>query len=157
MKEASSVEDHFDLKATKDTPFQDQSSRLPFLRLLFTFSGLALGYFLSFLDQTSVATVTSSIVAELHAGASISWVGASFLVAKFHSFDCLGTHCSTTFQLIWGRFSDIFGRKNILMSCLAIFTLGDLLCGFARTEIQLYVFRAIAGIGGGGINSLCMI
>jgi MFS family permease len=69
----------------------------------------------------------------------------------------LVTNVSTTFQLIWGRFSDIFGRKNILLVCLGIFTLGDLLCGFARTEIQLYVFRAIAGIGGGGINSLCMI
>ena len=64
---------------------------------------------------------------------------------------------STTFQLIWGRFSDIFGRKVILLICLGIFMLGDLLCGFARSEIQLYFFRAIAGVGGGGINSLCMI
>ena len=73
---------------------QDQSTQLPLFRLLFTFSGLALGYFLSFLDQTSVATVTSSIALEFHAGAryqtfcicelrnSISWVGASFLIAK---------------------------------------------------------------------------
>lgn len=83
MKENLSVEDGVDIKASKeDAIFQDQSSRLPLLRLLFTFSGLALGYFLSFLDQTSVATVTSSIAAELHAGASISWVGASFLIAK---------------------------------------------------------------------------
>ena len=43
------------------------------------------------------------------------------------------------------------------MICLTIFMLGDLLCGFSRSAIQLYVFRAIAGIGGGGINSLCMI
>jgi len=64
---------------------------------------------------------------------------------------------STTFQLIWGRLSDIFGRKIILMTCLTIFMVGDLLCGFSRTAIQLYIFRAIAGIGGGGINSLCMI
>jgi MFS family permease len=43
------------------------------------------------------------------------------------------------------------------MTCLGIFMLGDLLCGFSRSAIQLYIFRAIAGIGGGGINSLCMI
>jgi hypothetical protein len=70
MKESLALADGQDTNPIKEEAiFQDQSSRLPFLRLLFTFSGLALGYFLSFLDQTSVATVTSSIAAELHAGA----------------------------------------------------------------------------------------
>jgi MFS family permease len=67
------------------------------------------------------------------------------------------TNVSTTFQLVWGRLSDIFGRKIILMTCLVIFMLGDFLCGFSQSAIQLYIFRAIAGIGGGGINSLCKI
>jgi hypothetical protein len=87
--------DYEDESMKKPNPvLQDQSTEMPFIRLLFTFSGLALGYFLSFLDQTSVATVTSSIAAEFNAGArylfglkmltcSISWVGASFLVAKY--------------------------------------------------------------------------
>lgn len=48
------------------------------------------------------------------------------------------------------RLRDIFGRKALMMSALFIFAVGDLLCGFAKTPVQLYVFRAIAGIGGGG-------
>jgi MFS family permease len=125
-----------------------------------------LGYFLSYLDQTSVATITTAIAIEFNAGAryvypkvanySIEWVGASFLVTKYTA-EVVHTNISTTFQLVWGRLSDIFGRKIILMTCLVIFMLGDLLCGFSQSAIQLYIFRAIAGIGGGGINSLCKI
>ena len=145
MKESLALADGQDTNPIKEEAiFQDQSSRLPFLRLLFTFSGLALGYFLSFLDQTSVATVTSSIAAELHA-ALATWHQSH---DRLHRGGFAGTVAPE---------QDIFGRKNILLVCLGIFSLGDLLCGFARTEIQLYVFRAIAGIGGGGINSLCMI
>ena len=43
------------------------------------------------------------------------------------------------------------------MVCLGIFLLGDILCGFSTSALQLYIFRAVAGIGGGGINSLCMV
>lgn len=148
----------------------DQTTKLTGGRLIYTYSKLALGYFLSYLDQTSVATITTAIAIEFNAGAryvhctvypkvadhSIEWVGASFLVTKYTA-EIVHTNISTTFQLVWGRLSDIFGRKIILMTCLVIFMLGDLLCGFSQSAIQLYIFRAIAGIGGGGINSLCKI
>lgn len=60
-------------------------------------------------------------------------------------------------QPIYGRLSDIFGRKVILLASLVIFLLGSLACAVAQTMIQLIVFRAIQGIGGGGILTLSMI
>jgi Na+/melibiose symporter-like transporter len=106
---------------------------------------LSVCLFVSFIDQTSVSTATPAIAGDLNTGTATSWIGTSFLIA------------STAFQLINGRLSDIFGRKNLLLICLALMALGDLGCGFAQTAVQLFVLRAIAGIGGGGINSLVMI
>lgn len=98
-------------------------------RLIISISALSLCLFVSFLDQTCVSTATPSIAGELHTGASTSWIGTSFLIA------------STSFQLVNGRLSDIFGRKILLLLCLALMGLGDLLCGFSRTDVQFYVFR----------------
>jgi MFS family permease len=92
-----------------------------------------------------VSTSIPAVSAELNTGSATSWIGASFLIA------------STAFQLINGRLSDIFGRKHCLLFCLGLIALGDVLSGFAKTKEQLFAFRAIAGVGGGGINSICMI
>ncbi|CAJ0550083.1 Ff.00g100130.m01.CDS01 [Fusarium sp. VM40] len=118
---------------------------LPRKRLLISITALSVCLFVSFLDQTSVSTATPALAGELKTGTSTSWIGTSFLIA------------STAFQLINGRLSDIFGRKNMLLLCLFLMGVGDLACGFAKTPVRLYVFRAIAGVGGGGINSLVMI
>ncbi|KAF5534367.1 major facilitator superfamily transporter [Fusarium napiforme] len=122
-----------------------RNSDLPRKRLLISITALSVCLFVSFLDQTSVSTATPSVAGELKTGTSTSWIGTSFLIA------------STAFQLINGRLSDIFGRKNMLLLCLFLMGVGDLACGFAKTPVQLYVFRSIAGVGGGGINSLVMI
>ncbi|KAH9487281.1 MFS transporter M2 [Psilocybe cubensis] len=124
---------------------QDQTSRLTGIQLLIVFLGLNLALLISFLDSTSVSTALPDIASDLKAGNSISWTGTSFLVAN------------TGFQIITARLSDIFGRKAVLISCLFLFGFGDLLCGFATSEAWLYACRSIAGIGGGGINSLTMI
>lgn len=63
----------------------------------------------------------------------------------------------TAFLLINSRLSDIFGRKALLLLSLLLLALGDLLCGFARTGPTLFVFRALSGIGAGGVNSLVMV
>lgn len=60
-------------------------------------------------------------------------------------------------QPIYGRLSDIFGRKVVLLVALGIFLVGSLACAVAQTMIQLIVFRAIQGVGGGGIQTLSMI
>ncbi|KAF6787639.1 major facilitator superfamily transporter [Colletotrichum sojae] len=114
-------------------------------RMLLAFSALSVCLFVSFIDQTSVSTAVPAIAGDLGTGTATSWIGTSFLIA------------STAFQLINGRLSDIFGRKNLLMVCLVLMAVGDVLCGFSKTKEQLFAFRAIAGIGGGGINSIVMI
>ncbi|BGP36741.1 hypothetical protein JCM10449v2_000643 [Rhodotorula kratochvilovae] len=124
---------------------QDQTSRLSGGQLLIVFFGLQVALFLSFLDSTSVSTAAPAIGRDLGASSSISWVGSSFLLAN------------TSFQIVTSRLSDIFGRKAVLLGSLLLFVLGDLLCGFAQSGIWLYACRGIAGIGGGGINSLSMI
>ncbi|PGH16034.1 hypothetical protein AJ79_02014 [Helicocarpus griseus UAMH5409] len=131
--------------STRWVDTQDLSNEFPFTRLLIILSALAFTLFVSFIDQTSVSTTLPQIAKDLDAFASISWVGTSFLIAN------------TSFQLVNGRLSDIFGRKTCLLICMALLALGDLLCGFAESPVQLYVFRGIAGIGAGGINSLVMI
>lgn len=114
-------------------------------RLMIAIPALSVCLFVSFVDQTSVSTVTPAIADDLNTGTATSWIGTSFLIA------------STAFQLINGRLSDIFGRKNMLLICLFLMALGDLGCGFAQTAGQLFALRSIAGVGGGGINSLVMI
>lgn len=109
------------------------------------FPTLCVALFVSFFDQTSVSTSIPAISADLDTGEATSWIGASFLIS------------STAFQLINGRLSDLFGRKNLLLASLVLLGLGDLLCGFAQNAKQLFVYRAVAGIGGGGVNSIVLI
>ncbi|KAG9186872.1 hypothetical protein G6011_09980 [Alternaria panax] len=122
-----------------------QRNTMTSTQLRIAIPALSVCLFVSFIDQTSVSTATPAIAVDLNTGTATSWIGTSFLIA------------STAFQLINGRLSDIFGRKNMLLISLTLMALGDLGCGFARTAVQLFVLRAIAGIGGGGINSLVMI
>ncbi|KAF4304005.1 Major facilitator superfamily [Botryosphaeria dothidea] len=123
----------------------DQTSRLPFRRLLSAYLCLAAIYFISSLDINSVATALPAISRSLNAGNSITWAGTSYLMGQ------------TAFQVLYGRLSDIFGRKPILLVCVGFLVLGDLLCGFAQTATWLYVCRALSGVGGGGISSLVQI
>ncbi|KAK9418847.1 hypothetical protein SUNI508_07619 [Seiridium unicorne] len=123
----------------------NQRSPLSGKHLMITFPTLCAALFVSFFDQTSVSTSIPAISAELNTGEATSWIGASFLIS------------STAFQLINGRLSDLFGRKNLLLASLVLLGFGDLLCGFAKTAEQLFAFRAVAGIGGGGVNSIVMI
>ncbi|WRT68119.1 uncharacterized protein IL334_005094 [Kwoniella shivajii] len=123
----------------------DQTTRLPKSKLILLCFGLQIALFLSFIDSTSVSTILPIVGADLNAANSITWAGTAFLVAN------------TSFQVITSRLSDCFGRKIILMGSLFLFALGDLLAGFATNKVWLYCARAVAGIGGGGINSLSMI
>ena len=146
--------------ARDEIVLQDQATRLPKAKLYLLFLGLQTALLLSFIDSTSVSTILPIIGRDLDASSSIVWAGTAFLVAN------------TSFQIITSRLSDIFGRKIVLLGSLhvspltrsdlslmirAIFAFGDLLAGFAKNAVWLYCGRAVAGIGGGGINSLTMI
>ncbi|KAF5609437.1 major facilitator superfamily transporter [Fusarium subglutinans] len=124
-----------------DGELQDQSRRLPFFRLILAYLCLCFCYFISYLDMNSVATSLPTISEALDAGPTVTWVGTSYLLGQL------------SFQPLYGRISDITGRKPILLFSIGCIVVGGLLCGFARTPVWLYVCRTISGIGGGGISS----
>lgn len=123
----------------------DQTNLLPIRKVIPILLGLALCIVVSALDSVIVATALSTISAAFNAGSVISWVPSAYLLT------------STAFQPLYGRFSDIFGRKTGLCLAMAIFMAGSLAAGFARSIVQLIVFRGIAGAGGGGIISMAQI
>ncbi|KAH8120585.1 MFS general substrate transporter [Phellopilus nigrolimitatus] len=115
---------------------------LSFIRLLLAHVGAALALFLATTDATIVSTSMPTIIADLHASQSqYPWVGIAYAVSQ------------TALQPLYGQFSDLLGRKVVLYSSISIFMIGSLLCGIAPNYVLLCVFRAVAGIGGGGIVS----
>ncbi|KAH9940252.1 efflux pump antibiotic resistance protein [Amylocystis lapponica] len=123
----------------------DQTNLLPKKQLMFLFPGLAITLFVAYLDQTVVTTALPSIASSFNAGNEISWVGTAYLMS------------STAAQPLYGRLSDIFGRKYLLLFAVFTFVIGSILCAVARSMTQLIVFRGFAGVGGGGIISMVMI
>ncbi|KAF9350438.1 hypothetical protein BGX26_011387 [Mortierella sp. AD094] len=118
---------------------------LPFKQLMVVFVGLMLGIFLSSLDQTIVSVITTKIANEFQGLNQIPWIGTSYLLT------------STTFQPLYGKASDIFGRKATFLFAISVFLIGSALCGAAQNMIMIIVARGIAGIGAGGIMSMVMI
>lgn len=94
---------------------------------------------------TSVATALPTLGKIFNQASIASWVGTAYMLT------------STALQPVYGRLSDIFGRKSVLLGSLIIFLFGSLACALAQTMIQLIIFRAIQGLGGGGILTLAMI
>ncbi|ROW07018.1 hypothetical protein VPNG_06641 [Cytospora leucostoma] len=131
---------------TKPEPtIHDQTNILPTGRLLIVFSALASALLITFIDQQSIGVVLPTIGEDLNSSATITWAGTSSLIAN------------TAFQVLYGRLSDIFGRKVIIISCLCLLGLGDLLCSFAKTGPQFFAFRGISGVATGGIMALTMM
>ncbi|KAG0262142.1 hypothetical protein DFQ27_002526 [Actinomortierella ambigua] len=118
---------------------------LPFKQLMLVFVGLCLGVFLSSLDQTIVSVCTKEIANQFNSMKEIPWIGTAYLLT------------STAFQPLYGRFSDIFGRKPTFLFAIGIFLVGSALCGAAQSMVMLIVARGIAGVGAGGIFSSVMI
>jgi EmrB/QacA subfamily drug resistance transporter len=120
------------------------AERLPVSRpeLRIVLSGLMLALTLAALDQNIVATALPRIVSDLGGLAHLSWVVTAFLVA------------STATTPLYGKFSDIYGRKPAFMVSIVVFLIGSVLCGLARSMTGLIVFRAIQGLGAGGLITL---
>ncbi|KAF8136614.1 MFS general substrate transporter [Boletus edulis] len=118
---------------------------VPKNRLGIVFFGLMCSTFLAALDQTIVATALPTIVAELGGGNNYSWVGSAYLLA------------AASLGPLYGKLSNILGRKPILYGCIIIFLVGSALCGAAQSMTWLIVCRAVQGIGGGGIIQLVQI
>ncbi|KAF8624801.1 hypothetical protein AX15_005690 [Amanita polypyramis BW_CC] len=124
-----------------------QSHSLSMAQRLLAHFGAAIALFLATTDATIVSTSLPTITSELHATETqYTWVGVAYLLTQ------------TAFQPLYGRVSDLVGRKVVLFASIAIFALGSLLCGMAKNIIWLISARALAGIGGGGIvNSVWVV
>jgi MFS family permease len=130
---------------TNPLALTDQTNLLPFRQLLTVFSTLALCIVITSLDSVIVATALPTISAALNAGSVASWVPSAYMLT------------ATSFQPLYGRFSDIFGRKSALCVAMVVFMLGNLAAGFSTSIIQLIIFYGIAGAGGGGLLSMMQI
>src|SRR3954469_12539997 len=107
-------------------------------------SGLLLGMFLAALDQTIVSTAIRTIGDDLNGLSMQAWVTTSFLIT------------STIATPLFGKLSDIYGRKPLFMLAISIFILGSALCGLAQSMYMLAAFRAFQGIGAGGLMPLVL-
>jgi EmrB/QacA subfamily drug resistance transporter len=110
--------------------------------LWLVFGGLMLALVLAALDQNIVATALPRIVSDLGGLAHLSWVVTGFLVA------------STMTTPLYGKLSDIYGRKPAFYVSIAIFLAGSILCGLSQSMTQLIAFRAVQGLGAGGLITL---
>jgi EmrB/QacA subfamily drug resistance transporter len=101
--------------------------------------GLLLGIFASAIDNTIVATAMPTIVGDLGGSDKFVWVTSAYIVMVMAGMP------------IFGKLSDMYGRKKFFMFGLSVFLIGSMLCGLADSIVQLSVFRAIQGIGGGAL------
>jgi len=108
----------------------------------FTFGAIMLATLLAALDQTIVATALPRIVTDLEGFQHLSWVVTAYLVA------------STVTIPLYGKLSDLYGRRRLFVVAISLFVVGSLLCGIAQSMGQLIAFRALQGLGAGGLIPL---
>lgn len=111
-------------------------------RILLIMGGLLLGMLLAALDQTIVATALPTIAGDLHGLSHLSWVVTGYLLT------------STVSTPLWGKLGDLYGRKNLFQISIVIFLVGSVLSGLSTSMLDLILFRALQGIGGGGLMVL---
>ncbi|MEU6311787.1 MDR family MFS transporter [Streptomyces sp. NPDC047014] len=124
----------------KAGPGGEHSSR----EVLVSIGALLLGLLIAALDQTIVSTALPTIVSELGGMAHLSWVVTAYMLA------------STAATPLWGKLGDQYGRKRLFQYAIVLFLVGSALCGVAQDMAQLIGFRALQGLGGGGLIVLSM-
>jgi EmrB/QacA subfamily drug resistance transporter len=107
--------------------------------LLVIYSALMLAVLLAALDQTIVATALPTIVSDLGGLSHLSWVVTSYILA------------TTATTQVWGKLGDQYGRKYLFIAAIVIFLIGSALSGLSHSMFELIAFRAVQGIGGGGL------
>ncbi|KAK9452580.1 major facilitator superfamily domain-containing protein [Dipodascopsis uninucleata] len=146
-RDASALQDHpgaldDDIEATiAEREVNELSTRT----LVTLFCSLYVGVLLCALDGTVIVTLIAHITSEFHEFRSVPWIATSYLISQ------------AAFQPLYGKISDVYGRKELLIVSNFFFAIGCFLCGLAPNIWFLIVARIIAGIGGGGLNSLSVI
>ncbi|MFF5444835.1 MDR family MFS transporter [Streptomyces sp. NPDC012888] len=124
----------------KSGPAAEHASR----GVLASIGALLLGLLIAALDQTIVSTALPTIVSDLGGMDHLSWVVTAYMLA------------STAATPLWGKLGDQYGRKKLFQAAIVIFLIGSALCGLAQNMPQLIGFRALQGLGGGGLMVLSM-
>lgn len=112
--------------------------------VLVSIGALLLGLLIAALDQTIVSTALPTIVSDLGGMDHLSWVVTAYMLA------------STAATPLWGKLGDQYGRKKLYQYAIVLFLIGSALCGLAQNMPQLIGFRALQGLGGGGLMVLSM-
>ncbi|KAF7549819.1 hypothetical protein G7Z17_g6139 [Cylindrodendrum hubeiense] len=119
-------------------PGDPEAGRTPLQTFLIMFA-LCTALFLAALDMTIITTAIPTIAAEFHSSTGYVWIGSAYLLGN------------AAFVPTWGKVSDIFGRKPVILAAAVIFWIGSLLCALSNGMGMLIAARAIQGIGGGGL------
>lgn len=112
--------------------------------VLVIFVALMAGNAMAALDTTMVATATPTIVGDLGGLRDLAWIATAYLLTAMSATP------------LYGKLGDLYGRKRIFLAAIGIFLTGSVLCGFAGSMTELIVFRAVQGLGAGGLTSLPM-
>ena len=129
----------------ENTKFNIQNkAALNHREILIVFSGLLLGMLLAALDQTIVATALPTIVSDLGGLNQLSWVVTAYILA------------STASTPLWGKIGDLMGRKRIFQAAIVLFLLGSAASGLSQDMGELIAFRALQGLGAGGLMVTAM-
>ena len=113
-------------------------------QIMFVLFGLMAGMFLSALDQSVVGTAMRTIADDLNGLSAQAWVTTAYLIT------------STIATPIYGKLGDIFGRRYLFITAISIFIVGSVISGFANSMYELAAFRAIQGVGAGGLFALAL-
>ena len=134
-------------RPTPPSPLLDPASEAPTLthrQIMVVLAGVMAGMLLAALDQSIVSTALPRIVSDLGGLDHLTWVVTAYLLT------------STAVTPLWGKISDLYGRRLIFQSAIVIFLIGSVLCGLSQDLPQLIAFRAIQGIGGGGLMAIAL-
>lgn len=126
-------------QAITDTQYNKSHSEI-----MVVITALMLAMLLAALDQTIVATALPRIASDLHGLSKLSWVATAYLLTSAISTP------------LYGKIGDLYGRKKIFQISIVIFLVGSALSGLSQTMNQLVLFRALQGIGAGGLISLVL-
>src|SRR2546429_5340532 len=127
------------MRAAADIPGNGALPGLNRRRILLIIGALMLGMLLAAIDQTIVAAALREIVGDLKGGSHIAWIIPAYLLA------------TTVSTPLWGKLGDQYGRKIFFQAAIVIFLIGSILSGLSTSMIDLIAFRAVQGLGSGGL------
>ncbi len=139
---ATAAADKRDARAAAAAP--DASGAFTHRQIMTILVGLLLGMFLAALDQTVVSTAIRTIADDLQGYDLQAWATTAFLIT------------STIATPLYGKLSDMYGRRPFFLFAISVFVVGSFLCGISTSMYELAAFRALQGIGAGGLMSLAL-